>query len=114
MLDCAGDFDLIGSPAGWWECNLTDSSLSWSSGVYDLFGFPREAEVTRDETLARYTDHSRAILERLRTDAIHNACGFTLDAELKPPAGAKWVRIVAAPDLVDGRVVRLHGLKFTL
>ena len=112
--DFAG-FDRGGGTSGWWECNLPDNALSWSSGVYDLFGFERGARVSRDDALARYSEHSCVILERLRADAIRNRCGFTLDAELTLPDGKeRWVRIIGAPDLADGRVVRLHGLKLAL
>lgn len=119
MLDIAssdfGGFARRGSASGWWECNLADNALSWSGGVYDMFGFERGAAVTREDALARYAEHSRVILERLRADAIRNQCGFTLDAELILPDGkARWVRIVGAPDLAAGQVVRLHGLKLAL
>jgi hypothetical protein len=118
MLQCAVDLDGFaprGRQAGWWECNLADSSLIWSDGVFDLFGFERGSPVTREQALVRYTEHSRAALERLRADAVRHGLGFTLDAELKPFDGAsRWVRIVAAPDLSDGKVVQLHGLKFAI
>ena len=118
MLQCAGDLDAFAPrkpQAGWWECNLADRSLIWSDGVYDLFGFERGSTVTREQALVRYTEHSRAALERLRADAVRHGLGFTLDAELKPFDGAsRWVRIVAAPDLSDGKVVQLHGLKFAI
>ena len=119
LLDSAtsdfGGFACRGPGSGWWECNLANNALSWSGGVYDLFGFERGATVTREDCLTRYAEHSRVILERLRADAIRNRCGFTLDAELTLPDGKeRWVRIIGAPDLADGRVVRLHGLKLAL
>jgi hypothetical protein len=117
LLGCASDFDsdcLRGRNAGWWECDLPDNALSWSGGVYELFEIPRGTVVSRDVALGRYAEGSRSILDRLRAGAIRNRSGFTLDAELALPAGPSWIRIIAAPDIVNGQVVRLHGLKIAL
>ena len=118
MLHCAADLEGLGArepSSGWWECNLADNSLSWTGGVYTLFGFEPGAALSRDDALGRYTEQTRVILERIREDAIRQKCGFTLDAELKPLDGhSRWLRIVAAPDIANDRVVRLHGLKFML
>ena len=97
---------------GVWECDLVDSRLSWSFGVYDLFGLPRGAAVSRDEALSLYAERSRAALERLRSHAIRHRRGFTLDVELRPADGSeRWMRIVAAPVCIDHHPVRLHGFK---
>lgn len=38
---------LSAAPAaiGAWECHLADDSLSWTDGVYDLFGLPRGSAI---------------------------------------------------------------------
>jgi PAS domain-containing protein len=98
--------------AGRWECNLSDNSLIWSGGVYDIFGLPRDATVSRDEAVALYAEDSRAAMERLRAHAIKHRRGFTLDVEIRPVSGAaRWMRLIGAPVCDGGRVVRLHGLK---
>ena len=101
--------------AGCWECDLTDNALSWSGGVYDIFGFPRGARVTRDEAAALYAEPSRAAMERLRSYAIQHKRGFTLDAEIRPVVGgSRWMRLIAAPICDGDRVVRLHGIKLII
>ena len=98
---------------GCWECDLADSKLIWSGGVYDMFGLPRGLPLTRDETVALYAEESRAKMERLRAYAIRHRRGFTLDAEIRPASGApRWMRLVCAPVLEGDRPIRLHGLKF--
>ena len=72
---------------GCWECDLSDGALTWSGGVYDVFGLPRCASVTRQEALSFYSEHSRAAMERLRAHAISQKRGFTLDIELRPATG---------------------------
>jgi hypothetical protein len=41
--------------------------------------------------------------------------GFTLDIEVRPATGEEqWVRLITAPVVEGGKVVRLHGLKIAL
>jgi len=101
--------------AGCWECDLADNSLIWSGGVYDIFGIPRGAQVTRDEAVVLYSEESRAAMVRLRAYAIKHRRGFTLDAEIRPVVGERrWIRLIAAPICNGDRVVRLHGLKLII
>lgn len=105
-----GDLQL--QHAGCWECDLSDNSLIWSGGVYDIFGLPRGAPVTRDQAATMYSEESRAAMERLRAHAIRHRRGFTLDAEILPAIGARrWMRLIAAPVCDRDRVIRLHGVK---
>ena len=98
---------------GCWQCNLADNSLTWSAEVHDLFGFPRDAMVSRAESVARYGEPSRAAMERLRAYAIRHRRGFTLDAEISTAQGdRRWMRLVAAPLYDAGRVIALRGLKW--
>jgi len=97
---------------GLWDCNLSDNALSWTDGVFDLFGLPRDAVLARDEIAALYVEPSRSAMERLRAYAIKHRRGFTLDAEIVPVTGpSKWMRLIAAPVCVGRQVVRLHGIK---
>ncbi len=97
---------------GIWECELADDALTWSAAVHDIFGVPRHTPLTRADTVALYCEESRAAMERLRAHSIKHRRGFTLDAEIRPDQGGRrWMRLIAAPICVDGRVVRLHGLK---
>ena len=98
--------------AGLWECNLSDDSLTWSGGVFDIFGLPRGARVSRPDALALYREESRVAMERLRAHAIKHRRGFTLDVEINAVTGGRrWMRLIGAPVCDDGRAVRLHGLK---
>jgi PAS domain-containing protein len=101
--------------AGCWECDLSDQSLIWSGGVYDIFGLPRGVTVRRDEAVAFYGEDSRAKMERLRSYAIRHKRGFTLDVDIRAAVGeTRWVRLIAAPVCDGNRVARLHGLKLIL
>lgn len=100
---------------GCWECDLADDSLIWSGGVYDIFGLPRGAKLTRDEAVSFYCEESRAKLERLRAYAIKHRRGFTLDAEIEAAVGGRRrMRLIAAPVCAAGRPIRLQGLKLII
>lgn len=102
--------------AGLWECDLSNSTLTWSGGVYDMFGLERDRPITREQALAHYTEDSRARLERLRADAILHKSGFTIDVEIRAAAVGQMrqVRLIAAPVYVGEIAVRLHGLKLII
>jgi len=101
--------------AACWECDLSNNSLIWSGGVYDIFGLPRGSPVTREQSVTFYSEHSRVAMERLRAHSIRHRRGFTLDAEIEPATGGtRWMRLICAPICEDERVVRLHGLKLII
>ncbi len=109
------DPGLPGLEAGRWQCDLRTETLSWSDAVYDLFGLPRGICPVRATAVALYCEHSRAIMERLRSSAIIHRQAFLLDAELRPnDGGRRWMRLVAAPVVEQGAVVRLKGLKLAI
>ena len=118
VIDMVGPTEVGGLAvhhAGCWECDLTDNSLIWSGGIYDIFGLPRGTEVSREEAVAFYTEESRAAMERLRSYAIEHRRGFTLDAEIRPAVGEnRWMRLICAPVCDEDQVVRLHGLKLII
>jgi PAS domain-containing protein len=101
--------------AGCWECDLSDNSLIWSGGVYDIFGLPRGVRATREEAVALYCPDSRSKMERLRAYAIRHKRGFTIDVDIRPAVGEhRWMRLIAAPVCVDSQVTKLHGLKLII
>ena len=71
-----------------WQCDLRDDSLSWSDGVYDLFGLERGAPVKREDIVAMYSAESREELRRLR-----------------------WMRVTADVAVEDGVARYLYGTK---
>ena len=101
---------------GWWECDLADNRLTWTAGVYDIFGLPQAGLVSRDEALGLYCEESRAVMERLRSYSIDNCCAFVVDAQIRPATGegTRWMRLVGAPVLLDRHCTHLHGLKLIL
>jgi len=113
-IDFASLDDAMLTPrgVGRWSCDLTDNRLSWTDPVFDLFGLPRGAEISRDDVVTLYREESRAAMDHLRAYAIRHRRGFTIDAEIRTISGdRRWMRLLAAPVCEGDRVVRLQGLK---
>lgn len=98
---------------GSWECDIAHQDrLTWSDRVYRLFGLKTGVPVDRAWAVARYSEQSKAALDRVRKEALRRNFGFILDAEIEPEgAGTRWIRVLAVPVFKNGRVVRLHGVK---
>ncbi|KAB1072464.1 GGDEF domain-containing protein [Methylobacterium planeticum] len=97
---------------GAWECDLATERLTWTAGVYDLFGLPAGARLTRSAIVDRYAEASRRELELVRAEAIRFGRGFVLDSEIRTWRGeTRWIRITADLAFAEGRPVRLFGAK---
>lgn len=99
---------------GLWHCDLSDNSLRWTAGVYDIFGLERDSAVSRPLSAALYAPDSREAMERLRAYAIRHKRGFTLDVDIHQADGMGQcaMRLIAAPVLNEADdVIGLHGVK---
>lgn len=97
---------------GVWACDLASETLTWSAGVYDIFGLPRGSAVSRQEAVLLYDEASRAEMERLRADAVRFGRGFTLDARIVRADGSpRWMRLTTDVVTDAGRAVALYGTK---
>lgn len=95
-----------------WECDLSDDSLTWTDGVYDLFGLERGTPVTREAILAMYSAESREELRRLRATAIAECGSFTFEAKIRRPDGQlRWMRVTADVEVENGVARYLYGTK---
>jgi PAS domain S-box-containing protein len=111
-LDPLVDRAMALAKIGAWSCNLKDNRLSWSSGVFDLFGLPAESAPDCQQTVEMYTEESRESLERLRTQAIAARGNFTLDAQIVRVTGdMRWMRITVEMSYNAFGEPLLHGLK---
>lgn len=112
IADPAGHGERPSLEIGQWECDISDNRLTWSTGVYDLFGLPRGDLVERATAISLYGEASRAAMERLRAYAIRHRRGFTLDIEIFPANGGhRWIRLSGAPLCIGSRPAYLQGFK---
>ncbi|WP_235536835.1 PAS domain-containing protein [Sphingomonas sp. Root241] len=107
-----GDMPELERPAGTWQCDLSNDALTWSTPVFELFGIPRGIRVDRRDIVEMYTRESRALLDRLRSEAIAHCSAFTFEAQIRRPDGAlRWMRVSADVVCRSGRATYLYGTK---
>lgn len=97
---------------GGWSCEISTQELTWTDSVFDIFGLDRGISLDRRETLEMYAPECRDVLETVRAKALNARSQFTLEASInRPDNERRWIRITAAPEVSDGRIIRLFGLK---
>lgn len=97
---------------GAFECDLASGRLSWTNGLYQMFGLQSDRPIQRPETLEMYGEQSRGLLEWKRSRAIESRTGFSLEANISRFDGQeRWIRITAAVRTSNGHAVALYGMK---
>ena len=97
---------------GVWECELATEHLTWTSGVYDLFGYPIGNPLRRASIVDLYIDESRRNMELARAEVIRSGRAVSLDAEIRTWRGERrWMRLSINAIGEAGRIVRIFGSK---
>ena len=108
LYDQALDLARIGA----WECELESERLTWTSGVYDIFGYPMGSPLRRANIVDLYVDESRRSMELARAEVIRSGRAVTLDTEIRTWRGERrWMRLVINTDGGGGRRARIFGSK---
>jgi diguanylate cyclase (GGDEF)-like protein len=108
LYDQALDLARIGA----WECELETERLTWTSGVYDIFGYPMGNPVRRASIVDLYVDESRRNMELARAEVIRSGRAVSLDTEIRTWQGERrWMRLLINTDGEDGRRARIFGSK---
>jgi len=97
---------------GAWECELETERLTWTAGVYDIFGYPMGNPLRRASIVDLYIDESRRNMELARAEVIRSGRSVTLDAEIRTWRGERrWMRLSINAAGEGGRPVRIFGAK---
>ena len=97
---------------GAWECELETERLTWTQGVYDIFGYPMDNPLRRASIVDLYVDESRRNMELARAEVIRSGRAVTLDAEIRTWRGERrWMRLLINTDGGSGPRARIFGSK---
>jgi len=103
---------LTGARIGAWECDLETERLSWTAGVYDIFGYPAGNPLRRASIVGLYSDQSRLHMELARAEVIRSGRPITIDTEISTWRGERrWMRLTIHAAQADGRPPRIFGSK---
>jgi diguanylate cyclase (GGDEF)-like protein len=103
--------EALSGPGGAWSCDLKTEIVTWTDGVYDLFGIQRGLTLHRSMTLDVYQSQSRNEMDRQRAAAIRSGKGFVLDCQLRSGGRSRWMRLRVGVGFDQGRAIRLFGSK---
>src|ERR1700761_6472417 len=97
---------------GAWACELETERLTWTPGVYDIFGYPVGNPLRRANIVDLYIDESRRNMELARAEVIRSGRAVTLDTEIRTWHGEKrWMRLSINAVHEGGKPVRIFGAK---
>jgi diguanylate cyclase (GGDEF)-like protein len=97
---------------GAWECDLATERLSWTQGVYDIFGYPVSNPLRRADIVDLYVDESRRDMELARAEVVRSGRPVTVDTEIRTWRNEKrWMRLGINAVQEGGRSVRIFGSK---
>lgn len=97
---------------GAWQCELETERLTWTPGVYDIFGYPTGNPLRRASIVDLYIDESRRNMELARAEVIRSGRAATLDAEIMTWRGERrWMRLLINRDGASGPRGRIFGFK---
>ena len=108
------DVAILGAPdVGQWDVRFVERRIGLvRQRLRPCSACPAARCSIAGDALACYTEPSRAVMERLRSHAIRHRRGFTLDAHIRRSARRHaGCGLIAWPECIDGKVVRLSGLK---
>ncbi|HZR73519.1 sensor domain-containing diguanylate cyclase [Bradyrhizobium sp.] len=106
------DQALNAARVGAWECELETERLTWTPGVYDIFGYPTGNPLRRANIVDLYIDESRRNMELARAEVIRSGRAVTLDTEIRTWRGERrWMRLSINAMREDGRTARIFGSK---
>jgi diguanylate cyclase (GGDEF)-like protein len=72
---------------GSWEIDITSMDLTWSNGVYEMYGVPLGKAVTVDDAIAAYAMADRDTVSSLVEAAIEKGEPFEFEADLEHQGG---------------------------
>lgn len=108
MLELAEEL----SHFGHWRLDAKRRALSWSRGVFLIYGRnPNSFTPTLESALASFHPEDRPSVEKAVEDALANGTAYSLDVRIIRPEGMiRNVEMVARPETdSDGKVVALFG-----
>ena len=97
---------------GAWECELATERLTWTTGVYDIFGYPVGNPLRRSSIVDLYVDESRRNMELARAEVIRTGRPASVDVEIRTwRSERRWMRLAIHAAGEGGRPLRIFGSK---
>jgi PAS domain S-box-containing protein len=95
---------------GGWRHDLRSGTIEWSTEMFRLLDLPVDHQSSQQDPLRWFSPASGQVIDEARRNAIDHGTPFDLEAEVITASCRRfWGRVVAAPEIEDGKTVRLTG-----
>ena len=95
---------------GTYEYDIVADEFTWSEQMYEIHGYPTDADVTIDDAIGNYHPDHESVIRNAITNAMENGESYDVEALILTPAGEyRWVRAQGYPQTEDDSVVRVRG-----
>jgi len=107
LLEVAGEAGQLGG----WSVRLADNRVSWSDGLYEMFGLPEDQPLNLTVIHELATPEHRRRIARSFERCSNDGAPFDEEVEVERPDGSRmWVRSIGrAVRDEDGRIVMVQG-----
>lgn len=95
---------------GGWELDPDTETLRWTDQVNRIHGVPIGFDPSVEDALEFYHPEDRPVIRQAVEDALAEGDPYDLELRIETYHGEqRWVRARGAPQIEDGKVVRLRG-----
>ncbi len=95
---------------GGWEFDVLTSTISWSAETARLFGSDPGYRPSLEEWISFYALEARPIARAALAKSLADGQPWELEVPVTRADGGKiWARVVATPEMTDGKIVRVVG-----
>jgi signal transduction histidine kinase/DNA-binding response OmpR family regulator len=95
---------------GGWEFDVLTSTISWSAETARLFGSDPAYRPSLEEWISFYAVEARPIARAALQKSMADGQPWELEIPvMRADGGRIWARVVATPELTDGKMVRVVG-----
>ena len=95
---------------GGWEYNIQTGDITWTSALFDILEFNREAMPAPEKHLDYYPTNNRRIIEEASALCKETGKPFDLETEVVTDGGRRiWCRLTGEAVIKNGSVVKIRG-----
>ena len=95
---------------GAWEYVIEDDELNWTDEVYEIYGLPKEVELTPEKAISFFHPEDRPSLQHAFSRAVESGVPYDVELRLVAAGGeTRWVRAHGEAQTQEGGISRVRG-----
>ncbi|MFN3202657.1 MAG: ATP-binding protein [Bradymonadia bacterium] len=96
---------------GGWEMVVETGAVSWTPGVYAIYGLSHAEPLDADAVMTFYAPEGQSRLQEALSRCAQHGSSFDLQLPFQSQSTSpRWLRVIGTPVIEAGRVVRIRGV----